>query len=65
MTATRKNPALTPFLSYLDDVQTELGELKERADNHFSANPDTVSWVNVGDVKRLLRLLREANGKEG
>ena len=63
-TATPKNTALSPFLQGLAAVEAELDELKANASDHFGTNPDTLNWGNVGDLSRILHLLREANGKE-
>ena len=63
-TATPKNTALVAFMQGLAAVEAEINELKASVEDHLKTNPDNLNWADVGDLSRILHLLREANGKE-
>ena len=61
-TATPKNTALVAFMQGLAAVEAEMNELKASVEDHLRTHPDNLNWA-VGDLSRILHLLREANGK--
>ena len=56
--------ALKAYLRNAIAAQSELDELAAKLEDNFGNSPDDITWAHVSDVANILRLLREANGKE-
>lgn len=59
MTA-RNNKAADAYVALIADIQKKLAILQEAADNHLGADPDNISWPDVGDATHLLKQLSDA-----
>jgi hypothetical protein len=52
------------FVRLMDVFNSEMAALQSRADNHFGKDPDELNWGDVGDLTKIVELLKQANGKE-
>ena len=66
---TKTETAIEAYLKAMQEIDRQIVALQDKAAylkaaEHFGSPPDEVSWGHVGDLKRLINLLRQANGEE-
>ena len=66
---TKTETAIEAYLKAMQEIENQLAALQDKAAGHkaaghFGSSPDEVNWGHVGDLKRLINLLRQANGEE-
>jgi hypothetical protein len=55
--------ALDAFMNRKTEIDALLAKLKTASDNHFDASPEEINWGHVGDLGRIIELLKEADGQ--
>ena len=58
-TMTTRPTALDAFLAAKAAIDRNLARLQALSENHFEADPDTLTWGQVGDLQHLLAGLQD------
>jgi hypothetical protein len=58
MARTRDNSAaVAAFIEKKDEIDTMLGRLQQLSADHFNADPDRITWGDVGTLSHYAQLL--------
>ncbi len=52
--------AQTAFIARKAEIDELLAKLTARSADHFDVNPDELHWGHVGDLGRIIEVLKEA-----
>jgi len=59
MTTTNDNSAaVAGFIAMKDEIDTMLGRLQQLSADHFDADPDRITWGDVGTLSHYAGLLK-------
>ena len=59
MTTTNDNSAaVAAFIAKKDEIDTMLGRLQQLSADHFDADPDRITWGDVGTLSHYAGLLK-------
>ena len=59
MATTRNNSdAAAAFILKKGDIDARLGRLQQLSADHFNADPDTITWGDVGTLSQYAELLK-------
>jgi len=56
---TDKNIPLDVFVSRKAEIDAILAHLRSLSDDHFCLSPQDINWANVGDLNRIIEILKQ------
>lgn len=59
MTTKTARTAVDAFIARKADIDEMIERIQQMSDDHFGVNPDDVNWGHVGDLGRIVELLKE------